>query len=116
VRQLLSSGEMKHGARQFLVFIGSLVLASLPSFVNAAPPTDNLCERLHAKYLTKAQKALAEDKREEALRFLLEAQSVAKACANSSEKSYPQEKIRESGDALTSTLTSSVNSVTENNV
>ena len=90
---------MKRSARQFLVFIGTLA-ASLPPFVNAAPATD-ICERLHAEYLTKAQKALAEDKLEEALRFLLEAQALAQKCADSSERPLPQTQIRESDHAST---------------
>ena len=91
---------MKRRARQFLVFIGTLALAALPSFANAAPSTDDLCERLHAEYLSKAQKALAEDKLEEALRFLLEAQAVAQKCADSSERPLPQNQPRESDHAL----------------
>lgn len=92
---------MKRRARQFLVFIGTLALAALPSFANAAPSTDEVCERLHAEYLTKAQKALAEDKLEEALRFLLEAQAVAQKCADSSsERPLPQNQLRESDHAF----------------
>lgn len=91
---------MKRSTRQFLVFIGTLTLTLLPSFVNAVPATDEVCERLHAEYLTKAQKALAEDKLEDALRLLMEAQAVAKKCADSSEGPLPQKQIRESGLAL----------------
>jgi len=95
-----SSDEMKRRARQFSVFIGTLTLVLLPSFTNAAPSTDDLCERLHAEYLTKAQKALAEEKLEEALRFLLEAQAVAQKCADSTERPLPQKHIRESDHAF----------------
>lgn len=91
---------MKRSARQFLIFIGTLTVALLPSFVNAAPSTDDLCERLHAEYLTKAQRALAEDKLEEALRFLLEAQAVAQKCAeSSSERPLPRNQSHESAEA-----------------
>ena len=91
---------MKRHTRSFLVFIGTLGVAALPSFANAAPSTDDLCERLHAEYLTKAQKALAEDKLEEALRFLLEAQAVAQKCADFTERPLPQNHIRESDHAF----------------
>ena len=85
--------------RQFLVFIGTLALASLPSFAAAASAPD-LCERLHAEYLTKAQKALAEDKLEEALRYLLEAREVAQKCAeSSSERPLPRNQSHENGEA-----------------
>jgi hypothetical protein len=94
------SNEMKRNARRFLVFIGTLALAMSPSFVNAAPSTDDLCERLHAEYLLKAQKALSEDRLEEALRFLLEAKAIANKCAESSEQPLPQKQIRESGHTL----------------
>ena len=91
---------MKRSARQFLVFIGTLAVALLPSLVTAAPSTDELCERLHAEYLTKAQRALAEENLEEALRFLLEAQAVAQRCADSSERPLPQNQLRESDHAF----------------
>lgn len=75
------------------------LLASLPAFVSATPTPQELCEKLHADHLLKARKALAEDKRDEALRLLLEAQAVAKTCAESSEKPLPQKQARESGHA-----------------
>ena len=91
---------MNRSASQRLVFVGTLALASLPSLVDAAAATDDLCERLHAEYLTKAQRALAEDKLEEALRYLLEAQAVAQKCAeSSSERPLPRNNSQESGDA-----------------
>ena len=91
---------MKRSAGQFLVFIGTLAVALLPSLVAAAPSTDEICERLHAEYLTKAQRALAEEKPEEALRFLLEAQAVAQKCVNSSEGPLQQNQLRESEHAF----------------
>ena len=93
---------MKRSAGRFLIFIGTFTLALLPSLANAAAPsTDELCERLYAEYLTKAQKALAEEKREDALRFLLEAQAVAQKCADSAERPPPQKQLRESDHAFT---------------
>ena len=91
---------MKHSAGRFLIFIGTFTLALLPSLANAAPSTDELCERLYADYLTKAQKALAEEKREDALRFLLEAQAVAQKCADSAERPLPQKQLHESDHAF----------------
>jgi len=91
---------MKGCVKQFSVVIGILILTFLPKFVEAGPGTDELCERLHAEYLTKAQKALAEDKLEEALGFLLEAQAVAQKCADSTERPLPQKHIRESDHAF----------------
>jgi len=85
---------MKRSVGRFL-FIGTFTLALLPSLANAAS-TDELCERLYAEYLTKAQKALAEEKREDALRFLLEAQAVAQKCADSAERPLPQKQLHES--------------------
>jgi len=100
VQQLRISDEMKRSAGRFLIFIGTFTLALLPSLANAAPSTDELCERLYAEYLTKAQKALAEEKLEEALRFLLEAQAVAQKCADSAERPPPQKQLRESDHAF----------------
>src|SRR5947207_13773414 len=107
---------MKRSAGRFLIFIGTFTLALLPSLANAAPSTDELCERLYAEYLTKAQKALAEEKREDALRFLLEAQAVAQKCADSAERPLPQKQLRESDQRLPGTITNSVNSAAENDV
>jgi len=101
VQQLrILTHEMKSCAKQFSVVIGILILAFLPKFVEAGPGTDELCERLYAEYLTKAQKALAEDKLQEALGFLVEAQAVAKKCAELLEGPLPQKHIRESGDSV----------------
>ncbi len=91
---------MNRRASKFLVLIGALALATLPSFATAAPAPDELCEKLHAEYLTKAQKALAEDKLEEALRYLLEAQGVAQKCAeSSSEGPLPRNQSLDSAEA-----------------
>jgi len=70
------------------------------SSLHANPSVEELCEKLQSDYLTKAQKALSEDKHEDALRFLLEAQAIAKKCADSSEQPLPRKQIRESGLAL----------------
>ena len=101
VQQLrILTHEMKSCAKQFSVVIGILILAFLPKFVEAGPGTDELCERLYAEYLTKAQKALSEDKHEDALRFLLEAQAVAQKCADSAERPLPQKQLHESDHAF----------------
>jgi hypothetical protein len=92
---------MKRTARNFMASIGIFTVALWASFVNAAPTTEELCEKLHAEYLLKAQKALSEDNLEDALRFLLEAQAIAKKCADSAEQPLPQKQIRESGHAST---------------
>ena len=100
VPQLRISDKMKRSAGRFLIFIGTFTLALLPSLANAAPSTVELCERLYAEYVTKAQKALAEEKLEEALRFLLEAQAVAQKCADSAERPLPQKQLHESDHAF----------------
>ena len=46
---------MQRSATRLLLLIGALALAALPSFVNTVSATDDLCERLHTEYLTKAQ-------------------------------------------------------------
>lgn len=76
-----------------------LTLTLWDSSLEANPSVQELCEKLHAEYLLKAQKALSEDKPEEALRFLVEAQAIANKCAESSERPLPQKQIRESGHA-----------------
>jgi hypothetical protein len=91
---------MKSAGRNLTASIGVLTIALWPAFGNAAPLTEELCEKLHADYLLKAQKALSEDKAEDALRFLLEAQAIAKTCADSSERPLPEKQIRESGHAF----------------
>jgi hypothetical protein len=90
---------MKRTARKFSAFIGIFTITLWASFANAQT-TEELCEKLHAEYLLKAQKALEEDKLEDALRFLLEAQVIAKTCADSSERPLPQRQIRESSHAF----------------
>jgi hypothetical protein len=90
---------MKQTVRTFLTSLGILTVASLASVVRAAPTSEELCEKLHADYLLKARRALSEDKRDEALRLLVEAQTVAKTCAESSEKPLPQKHARESSHA-----------------
>ena len=90
---------MNRLASKFLVLAGTLALATLLSFATAAPAPDELCERLHAEYLTKAQKALAEERLEKALRYLLEAQAVAQKCAESSERPVPRNQSREINEA-----------------
>ncbi len=90
------------------MFINSLVfffiLTLWDSSLEANPSVQELCEKLHAEYLLKAQKALSEDKLDDALRFLLEAQAIANKCAESSEQPLPQKQIRESGHASGSQL------------
>jgi hypothetical protein len=77
------------------------ILALSDSSLEANPSVQELCEKLHAEYLLKAQKALSEDTLEDALRLLLEAQAIAKKCADSAERPLPQKEIRESGHAST---------------
>jgi hypothetical protein len=88
---------MKRSARNFMASVGIFTVASWASSAKAAPTTEELCEKLHADYLIKAQNALVEDKLEDALRFLLEAEAIAKRCADSSEGPLPQKQNYESG-------------------
>jgi hypothetical protein len=53
--------------------------------LNAASSAEALCETLYAALLNKAKQALSEGKRDEALRFLLEAATVTERCASSPE-------------------------------
>jgi hypothetical protein len=53
--------------------------------LNADSSAEALCERLYATLLNKAKQALAEGKRDDALRFLLEAATVTERCASSPE-------------------------------
>ena len=73
-----------------------LTIASLASFAGAAPPNEEICEKLHTDYLVKAQKALKEDKLEDALRLLRAAQVIARSCAESSERLLPEKQAPES--------------------
>jgi hypothetical protein len=91
---------MKSAGRNLTASIGLLTIALWASMANAAPPTEELCEKVYAGYLLKAQKALSEDKPEDALRFLLEAQAMGKTCGDSSERPLPEKQIRESGHAF----------------
>ena len=90
---------MMRSVRNLVTSIGILIIASWSTVANAAP-MEELCEKLHADFLLKAQKALLEEKLEEALRFLLEAQAVAQKCADSSERPLPQNQLRESDHAF----------------
>jgi hypothetical protein len=91
---------MKSCAKQFSLIVGILIFACSPKFVDAALGTDELCEKVHTEYLSKAQQALAENKLQEALGFLREAKAVAKQCAELLEKPLPEKHIREGGDTV----------------
>jgi len=91
---------MRHSKRPAIISILFFTLTFGASTLNASPSTEELCEKLYADYLKRAQRALSEDKREDALRFLLDAQAIAKKCADSSEQPLPRKQIRESGLAL----------------
>jgi hypothetical protein len=86
--------------RKTRIWILFFTLTFWESSLHANPSVEELCEKLHADYLIRAQKALSEDKHEDALRFLLEAQAIAKKCADSSEQPLPRKQIRESGLAF----------------
>src|SRR5437667_11091495 len=65
-----------------LLFLG-FMLWQAP--LSAESSAEALCERLYSDSLNKAKQALAEGKRDEALRFLLEAATITERCANASE-------------------------------
>lgn len=83
-----------------LIVFFTLMFAA--STLNANHHEQELCEKLYADYLRRAQQALTEDKHEDALRFLLQAQAIAQMCAQSSEGSLPQDRVHESGHAMVS--------------
>ena len=66
-----------------LVLCSGLALWQTP--VNAESSVDALCDKLYSELLNKAKQALVEGKRDEALRFLLEATTVTERCASSTE-------------------------------
>jgi hypothetical protein len=88
-------------AKRISLVVFFLILTLWNSSVEANPSLDDPCEKLYAAYLLKAKKALEEDRTEEALRFLLEAEAVAKTCSDSSDRPLPQRQIRESSHAFT---------------
>jgi hypothetical protein len=53
--------------------------------LNAEPSGERLCDKLYSDSLNKAKQALVEGKRDEAVRFLLEAATVTEQCARSTE-------------------------------
>jgi hypothetical protein len=91
---------VQRSVRNFLVWICFFTLASWASLLNASPSKAELCEKLYADYLKRAQQSLSEDKRVEALRFLLDATAIAQKCANSTEQPLPQHQARDSGLAF----------------
>ena len=66
-----------------LIVCSGLVLWQTP--VKAESSVDTLCDKLYSELLNKAKQALVEGKRDEALRFLLEATTVTERCASSTE-------------------------------
>ena len=103
-RQLRDLIIMKHSKSNIVVSILFLLTFGV-STVNATSSTEELCEKLHADYLKRAQRALSEDKREDALRFLLSAAEIAKKCADSpQEQPFPQRQVRESNLAFAGPL------------
>jgi hypothetical protein len=96
---------MKHSKRKTVISILSFTLTFGASTLNASSSVEELCEKLHADYLKRAQRALSEDKREDALRFLLSAAEITKKCADSpQEQPVPQREVRESSLAFTAPL------------
>ena len=67
-----------------------LVLWQTP--LKAESSTDALCDKLYSELLNKAKQALVEGKRDEALRFLLEATTVTERCASSTEPQRQREQ------------------------
>lgn len=86
---------------KLLIAMSLFILASWTSALNASSSVEELCEKLHADYLKRAQRALSEDKREDALRFLLSAAEITKKCADSPQQQpSPQKQARESSLAF----------------
>lgn len=65
-----------------LLFFGVVVWQTT---LSAEPSAERLCEKLYSDSLNKAKQALVEGKRDEAVRFLMEAASVTEQCARSLE-------------------------------
>lgn len=91
---------MKRSVGNCLLWICFFTLASWASLLNASPSNEDLCEKHYAGHVKRAQQSLSENKRDEALRFLLEAATIAQKCANSTEQPLPQHQARESGLAF----------------
>jgi hypothetical protein len=86
-----------------LLFLG-FMLWQAP--LSAESSAEALCERLYSDSLNKAKQALAEGKRDEALRFLLEAATITERCANSSEPNRgrrPEENVLSSAPSMDQT-------------
>ena len=66
-----------------LIVCSGLVLWQTP--LKAESSVDALCDKLYSELLNKAKQALVEGKRDEALRFLLEATTVTERCASATE-------------------------------
>jgi hypothetical protein len=104
-RQLRDLNIMKHSKSNIVVSILFFMLIFGVPTLNASSSTDELCEKLHADYLKRAQRALAEDKRDDALRLLLSAVEITKKCADSpQEQPVPQRQVRESSLAFAGPL------------
>jgi len=100
-RQLRDLVIMKHSKSNIVVSILFFMLTFGVSALNASSSTEELCEKLHADYLKRAQRALAEDKREDALRLLLNAAEITKKCADSPQQQpSPQKQVSESSLAF----------------
>jgi hypothetical protein len=80
-----------------LIVCLGLVLWQTP--LKAESSVDALCEKLYSELLNKAKQALVEGKRDEALRFLLEATTVTERCASSTE---PQRQRGQEENVLSS--------------
>jgi hypothetical protein len=85
---------------KLLMVTSFFTLTSWVSSLNASSSIEELCEKLHADHLNRAQKALSEDKREDALRLLLNALAIIQKCANSPEQPLPQKQAHETGLAF----------------
>lgn len=72
----------------FLFFLGANLLRA-PLYADSS--AEALCEKLHAEALKKVRQALTDGKTDEALRFLLEADSISERCASLPERNRGSE-------------------------
>jgi hypothetical protein len=79
--------QYKRRLSRLIVCLG-LLLWQTP--LKAESSVDALCEKLYSELLSKAKQALVEGKRDDAIRFLLQATTVTERCATSTEPQQQQ--------------------------
>ncbi|SRR5712692_8512776 len=96
--------QLKRKVNALAAFL-TLLFAQVPAYADTS--LEKLCEAQYVELLKNAKQALVDQKREDALNFLLKATTIMETCARSIEKPDPKEQAGENRLALSPSSQSS---------